>query len=79
VRVPYHESKKNLLRSSNTVLALPYSCKGRSWITAMSAKSGRRWRIFACNCLAMIRQAEKTRQPKPGLDFQMRRKDETHN
>jgi hypothetical protein len=39
---------------------------------------------FQCNCLvkdrlAMLRQAERTRQPKPGSDFQMRRKDETHN
>jgi hypothetical protein len=39
-------------------------------------------RIFTCSCLvtnglAMLRRAERTRQPKPGSDSQMRRKDDT--
>jgi len=38
-----------------------------------------RERIFTCNRLAILRQAERTRQLKLGSDFQMRRKDETHN
>jgi hypothetical protein len=40
-------------------------------------------RMFTCNCfvtdgLAALRQAERTRQPKPRSNFQIRRKDETH-
>jgi hypothetical protein len=39
-------------------------------------------RIFTCNCLdglAILRLAERICQPKLGLDFQMRKKDETHD
>jgi len=41
-------------------------------------------RNFTCNCLvkeelAILRQAEKTCQPTLGLDFQIRRKDKTHD
>jgi hypothetical protein len=94
VRVPYHKSEKNLVRSSGVVLALPCFGRGRSWTIAMSCwVSLRRMackvqevceRISTCNCLvkirlATLRQAERTRQPKPGSDFQMRRKDEAHD
>jgi hypothetical protein len=39
--------------------------------------------MFTCNCfitdgLAVLRQAERMRQPRPGSNFQIRRKDETH-
>ena len=90
-RVPYHESRKNLLR---TVLAFLHPCRLRWLITAISCQVGLRKkdcnvqeaceRIFTCSCLvkdglAMLRQAERTRQLKLGSDFQMRRKDETHD
>jgi hypothetical protein len=84
-RVPYHESRENLLRA---VLAFLRPCRLRSLITAISCQVGLRKkarkvpevceRIFTCNCLvkdglAVLRRAERTRQPKPGSDFQMRR------
>jgi hypothetical protein len=88
VRVPRQESEKNLLRSSGAALALPCSCRGQPWITAMSCQAGLRirrgQRIFTCNCLvkaglAVLRQAERTRQPALGSGFQIRRKDETYD
>ena len=90
-RVPHHESRKSLLR---TVLAFLRPCRLRSLITAISCQVGIRKKvrkveevcecIFTCNCLvndglAMLRQAERTRKLELGSDFQMRRKDETHD
>jgi hypothetical protein len=90
-RVPYHESKKNLLR---VVVAFLRPCRLRSWITAVSCQVGLRkkackvqevcGRIFTCSYLvndglAMLKRAERKRQRKLGSDFQMRRKDETHD
>jgi hypothetical protein len=90
-RVPYYESRKNLLRA---VLAFLRPCRLRLLITAISCQVGLRKKIckvqkvcermFTCNCLvkaglAILRQAERTRQLELGSDFQMRRKDETHD
>jgi hypothetical protein len=89
-RVPYHESRKNLLRA---VLAFLRPCRLRSLITAISCQVGLRKvckvqevceRIFTCNCLvndglAMLKQAERTRQLELGSDFQIRRNNETHD
>jgi hypothetical protein len=90
-RVPYYESRKNLLCA---VLAFLRPCRLRSLITAISCQVGLRKkickvrevceRIFTCNYLvndglAMLRQAERTSQLELGSDFQMRRKDETHD
>jgi hypothetical protein len=91
MRVPYYESRKNLLRA---VLEFLRPRRLRSLITAVSCQVGLRKKIckvrevceciFTCNCLvndglAMLRQAERTRQLELGSDFQMRRKDETHD
>jgi len=90
-KVPYHESRKNLLRE---VLAFLRPYRLRLLITALSCQVGLRKkvckvrevceRIFTCNCLVndglkMLRQAERTRQLELGSDFQLRRNDETHN
>jgi hypothetical protein len=76
------------------VLAFLRPYRLRSLITAILCQVGLRkkickvWEvcecIFTCNCLvndrlAILRQAERTRQLKLGLDFQIRRKDKTHN
>ena len=83
-RVPYHESRKNLLHA---VLVFLRPRRLRSLITAISCQVDLRKkickvrevceRIFTCSCLvnnglAMLRQAERTRQPALGSDFQMR-------
>jgi hypothetical protein len=79
-RVPYHESRENLL---HVVLAFLRPCRLRSLITAISChvglkKKACKVRIFTYNCLvkdrlAMLKQAKRTRQPKLGSDFQIRR------
>src|SRR5438045_2818278 len=71
-RVPYHESRKNMLC---VVLAFLRRCRLRSWITTVSCQVGLRKkackvrevceRVFTCNCLvkdglAMLRQAERS-------------------
>jgi hypothetical protein len=83
-RVPYHESRENLLCA---VLAFLRPCRLRSLITTISCQVGLQEvceRIFTCNCLvndrlAILRQAERTRQLKLGSGFQKRRKDETYD
>jgi hypothetical protein len=84
-RVPYYKSRENLLYA---VLAFLCPCRLRLLITAISCQVGLRKKackvpevcecIFTCNCLvkdrlAVLRQAERTCQPKLGSDFQIRR------